>query len=349
MLSEKRFCDIVCQKVMMHGLKLNKRKHICEVKPMSFFKADHMKILGGLLIILLLIPGVTLAKYKHIAEEYYKDSKHIYYKVGKEYILVKNADHETFEVLGHGYTKDKNGAYWEREFICGADPATFVVLDIGYAKDAHFVFYLGMLMEGTDAISFNALDIAYGKDADKVYYQHKAIKGADSGSFQILPYKSYPGFPERLEERALNTFAKDKKNVYYHGHILPGADPNTAQHLGYKFLSDKNSIYFTDYLLDTEPDGFEFLQWPGIAINIKTNSVFVGGGKVVSANIDVASLEILDDSYWKDKQNVYYYHGGNGKIWIVEGADPQTFEVSKRVRGYDAKDNKHKYFMGELL
>lgn len=63
--------------------------------------------------------------------EFATDKNNVYFLSGK----IKNAEPNSFVVLGNDYSKDKNNVFFGSDTVIGADPKTFKVLDFPYAKD----------------------------------------------------------------------------------------------------------------------------------------------------------------------------------------------------------------------
>lgn len=144
-------------------------------------------------------------------------------------------------------------------------------------------------------------------------------------------------------------FAKDKNAVFYYGIARPNIDLKT-------FYLDKNHIpkdyknVFTTYWVShndsmliwqgANPQTFELIKIPGGA----NREMWGRDGKnyfrmLQIVNCDYDSFEILDESYSKDKNHVYY----EGKV--INGADPQTFKYDSKSKVY--KDKNAEYSLGE--
>lgn len=139
---------------------------------------------------------------------------HYVLTIGKPNLL-RGVDVESFEVLGHGYARDKNYAYYEWTRVKGADANSFGVLNSYFARDRRKVFYLNRVHPCADVESFGVFCPSRGKDAD-----------VES------PY------PNGLGEY----WAKDACKVYRQEKEIPGADPKTAVLVG-NMLKDANRVY----------------------------------------------------------------------------------------------------------
>ncbi len=133
---------------------------------------------------------------------YTKDKNHVYFLSGYDerqgdigtITILPELDSETFEVLGHGYTKDTNAVYYINERIIGVDSETFEVLGYGYTKDTNAVYYTNERIIGVDSETFEVLGYGYIKDANAVYYnlytnEIKEVIGADPTTFEPLDWE----------------------------------------------------------------------------------------------------------------------------------------------------------------
>jgi len=302
---------------------------------------------------------------------YAKDSDSVYYGCRK----IQGADPITFQYLGSkfksngerplgaSYAKDKSHAYLFGSRIEGVDLATFVYIGGRYAKDKKNIFYndysYGYYENGkdgrtldVDVVTFQYLGGEYTKDKNDTYYKNFPI-GGDLSTFQYVD----------------GEYAKDKNNVYEFGgvYIKKAIDPSTLQSLGEGFVKDKNNVYYSF--------GFEIVKgvanpaavYPiGKGFFRDTDNIYYRmAGKIEGA--DLATFEVLDEGYSKDKNNVYYfmrkissldvqYLGGNyikdnlnvyryGKK--IEGADPASFKYIGDDRY--AKDLNHVYIGDSVI
>ncbi len=182
----------------------------------------------------------------------------------------------------------------------------------------------------------------FSKDANSVYWYHGTIVGADAGTFDTYD----------------NWYARDSKTVYYQGYtrdgsgndvyIIRGADVATFRALGNTYAKDKNHAYFKgEEVVGADPETFEEVGQPGIFYAKDKNSVYRDGEK--SGELYTADFRILDKSgtavYMIDSERVlleaWFIDGSKREIRVVEGADPETFEV---VRGVWGKDRNSVYY-----
>ena len=192
----------------------------------------------------------------------FKDKNHVYdtrveYKSPNSYHITPY-DSATFEIFkeAYGYTKDKNGVYFEDNKIIGADPNTFQVVTnpslsagkggeypvYSYSKDVSKVYYLGEVVPNADPKTFTAIDNGgvyshyYGKDNVAVYEGTTTIPLIDSKTAIILWYPIYEGCGP-------SHYIKDATHVFFKQTIVPGADPETFESLINGYGKDKRGIY----------------------------------------------------------------------------------------------------------
>lgn len=113
------------------------------------------------------------------AFEYYDTYYHIFKIDHKVYFMglpinSGNIDMESFEVVGDGYTKDKNHVYYKDKLLPDSHPQTFEILSKEYAKDKNKVYNLGVILENYEPSTFESdawgrypTDSNYGKKPDR--------------------------------------------------------------------------------------------------------------------------------------------------------------------------------------
>jgi hypothetical protein len=171
---------------------------------------------------------------------YAKDKNNVYYMVGGCAKIIKEADSETFEILGC-YAKDKNYIYYNDKSRKEVDYLTAEYLGGQYLKDKNHVYYPAgafdpefVIVNSADPETFDYLDFFYAKDKNHVYIFGSASEKKDSATFEILNAN----------------VTKDKNHVYYifptaGSGIVKDVDTTTFETLDadnycYK---DKDSVY----------------------------------------------------------------------------------------------------------
>ncbi len=113
----------------------------------------------------------------------------------------------------------------------------------------------------------------------------------------------------------------------------------------YDYVTKFDGVYYKEMKID-EVDSATFQALGGFYAKDK-NNVYDHGHKL--EGIDPESFQVLDDnSYFKDKNNVFYYNDTPEEPVKLENADPETFEV---LDGYEfySRDKKHCYKDGEIV
>lgn len=198
--------------------------------------------------------------------------------------VIREADAKSFQILGHGYAKDRYNVYLDGQVLRFVDPQTFRLYErdmarpnpgrpgniVGgghrgdyvnrptYHMDRFNVYFNGEKVQGASASSFKDLGDGYGCDSFSAYYFGKKIHGSTGSSFQVIGYG----------------YSKDAFNVYYDGVKLNGVSGNRFELLGYGYSKD--------------------------AFN-----VFYNGEKVQGAS--TSSFHVDRDGYAHDNFNTYYF------------------------------------------
>jgi hypothetical protein len=177
-------------------------------------------------------------------------------------------------------------------------------------------------IEDADATSFERLGRSeFARDRSRVYYRGSVLEGADAGSFEHLK----------------GSYWRDANRVYYFDHPLPGSDPVSYRLLRDDWGRDDHNVYVgADPVNPKDISSFEIInanwardsQWYYPAQN---------GRHIPITELDRATFQVLDGGWAKDCCRVYYYDR------IVEGADPESFEVVNDFRG---RDKNYYYLTG---
>lgn len=174
-----------------------------------------------------------------------RDKTHIYWAWTKTKL-----DRKSFEILGFGYVKDKNGIYFEYESsikpVKNHDFKSFVVLDDGYAYDHHQAYYYARVVKKCQKpTSMQSLSCCFAKDSHFVYWQGKILKNIDVNTVKILPCSHF-------------NFIKDDKFVYYLSDKITTADDKTWEHLYGYYSKNSQGVYYMGRILPNEnPDEWD--------------------------------------------------------------------------------------------
>ncbi len=233
-----------------------------------------------------------------------------------------------------------------------------VVITTGFALFGYF----GMLYNLYRGIA----NTGYSVVNDNVYYDAKPIKGADAKSFGLLNENSFGHFNR--------SYARDRQNLYYRGKALEGVIPDALEMkklAGNTYLINKSQVIYYDKILPgAEPETFgDFDGFDNWTFSDNHNQYIVYSGstplpavdkstfKPLSSTIakdhqhifsqhtrilpeaDTASFELLEDTdFARDNMHVYYL--STNEPFVIQGADPATFQVLDR--GY-LKDKNYVY------
>ncbi|MCF2505932.1 DKNYY domain-containing protein [Dyadobacter sp. CY107] len=184
------------------------------------------------------------------ASSYASDGKHVYFNGGR----IKDADGQTFEVLGYGWGKDARNVYsWYS--IVSDDAQHYVDAKGGLKKDSKHVYsgdkivsddpeslkFLGTVgyhsyhsdsrgimsgrtrIDSADVATFRPLDHGYSVDKSQVFLLEttklEILKDADAKSFQVIS----------------EFYTKDAVSVFWRGEKLTDANPGT-----FKIISEEH-------------------------------------------------------------------------------------------------------------
>lgn len=147
----------------------------------------------------------------------------------------------------NGYFVGKNFVAYNDSLIEGTDPATFEVLGHGFAKDKNHVYKAGKIMQFVDPKTFSIKDdnsaIAERK-AEKVTDRkaETAISNADDDNNSIF---------DRLlgVDDVKSKYSIDGNAVLYNGEVIKKADAKTFKYVGGEYAADKHHAYYKGKIL----------------------------------------------------------------------------------------------------
>jgi hypothetical protein len=289
-----------------------------------------------------IFPGLAHAQMTHVGGDYYRDSSHIYVKV-------KTSDDFLFS----------GPVSYTFERVVGADPGSFVALDEGYAKDKNYV-YSGQRLDNVDVRTFEPIGKGFYRDKHNV--RHGGVLQLRRSSPRSKPVSFDPYSFERLG----CGFVRDRTGVYinkelgdeisehnkYHKYDLMVmvldridiVDAKTFEVVRQRGSSgceakDRYFLYHTTY--QGESDGqfphrvdivgtlggakFERLGGDFIATDRGVfwvdRAIEFADVKTFEVLVKTRSKECRSGAYAKDRAHAYYQNR------VIEGADPQTFQV----------------------
>jgi len=319
------------------------------------------------------IKGANPKTIKVLNIAYVKDDKTVFSNFSFSNTL-KNADVKSFEALGQYYGKDKNNVYLMGEKIKKADVKTFQVISEEffnhYSKDKNNVYLETYIIEGANPETFEIIKEkpSYSKDKKHLYYSGKKIdeikdnlKIMNAGIFGIIinGNKIYANGnrldienPENFKiikndyynnPIGKNGFSYDKNSVYFYGKKIDGISPkgfkiidlavNSGDSVTFALLTDSKNLY--KFIYEFDPETYK----------LKNTKLVT----VTNVKVDAPSFEIVKEdtgSYYKDKDNVFYYDMNKNELRKVEGGDRNSFV---EMDNFFAKDNKNVYYLGKQI
>ena len=178
---------------------------------------------------------------------------------------VPGADADTYRVLNHAWSVDKNRVYQLGKALKNADRDNFTVLNDLFARDAQRLFCKGSTTTAVvDVNGFEPLDPGFGldsggapryegyaRDSTKVYFASymgrslRAVTGADPQTFRSVGHG----------------FGLDSKSVFRHGKRLAGVKPEGFEILNQHYARTGNAVIFGDTkVADAIPGEFKLID-----------------------------------------------------------------------------------------
>jgi len=326
------------------------------------------------------IKKADVKTFQVISEEFFnhysKDKNNVYL----ETYIIEGANPETFEIIKEkpSYSKDKKYLYYSGKKIDEIkDNLKIMSAGIfGIIKNGNRIYANGNRLDIENPENFKIIkndyynnpNIIYGKNDKNIYViigngqkiRSKVIKDADINSFEIMEIGAY---------------SRDKNNIYFtHSDVvkIKDVDKDSFTIGEHGFSYDKNSVYFYGKKIDgISPKGFKIVD---LAVNSGDSVTFalltdsknlykfiyefdpetykLKNTKLVTVTnvkVDAPSFEIVKEdtgSYYKDKDNVFYYDMNKNELRKVEGGDRNSFV---EMDNFFAKDNKNVYYLGKQI
>ena len=211
------------------------------------------------------------------------------YIINQDYVIYQEEntrkiikpDMASFAILGSGLAKDKNGIYYQGDFI-KIDTTGFRVVGVisHYDKQSDYweepiwrthkkAFRGTKPIAISDPATFESVTTCYFKDKNYLYYYDRKVEGADVATLQ--------------KERAEGKFVSDKDNTYYKG--------KPFIYKGERVQQVSNNIYKTTTHVLRYNGGYD-----------KVEDYFVE----LPDYFDIPTLKGLNDLYLVDKNHLYY-------------------------------------------
>ena len=294
-----------------------------------------------------IIEGADPKTFEIIKEEpfYSKDKKYLYYS-GKKIDEIK----DNLKIMSagiFGIIKNGNRIYANGNRLDIENPENFKIIkndyynnpNIIYGKNDKNIYVIigngqkirSKIIKDADINSFEIMEIgAYSRDKNNIYFTHSdviKIKDVDKDSFTI----------------GKNGFSYDKNSVYFYGKKIDGISPkgfkiidlavNSGDSVTFALLTDSKNLY--KFIYEFDPETYK----------LKNTKLVT----VTNVKVDAPSFEIVKEdtgSYYKDKDNVFYYDMNKNELRKVEGGDRNSFV---EMNNFFAKDNKNIYYLGKQI
>lgn len=157
----------------------------------------------------------------------------------------------------------------------------------------------------------------YSKDSAAVYYFDMPIADSNPETFKVLRYPFY---------------AQDKKQVYYHSFVIPSARPGYFRLMNESYARDGNRMYFRGRPMELVfRKTFRILSEP---LYLATDHRFVFFEHTPLEGSDPGSFKILNNSFWKDQNQVFFYIP-NHLPTVIPGADAASFTIDSDTTAHD--------------
>jgi len=264
-------------------------------------------------------------------------------------VLQMNADTKSFQVLEEDLAKDKDFVYYrEKAQDLEVDIPSFHIKN-NIMKDRFHVFYNfhGNIysITGADPKTYELINNRkeWARDKDHYFYAGTMV-AADRKTFAFVN----------------DYFHKDKDSVYvlYDTRYFRSVLPNTGniESISKYYIKAGNTIYYPPFGKDSTAvtktfntlDNIRVINPSIISINNKT--ILSSGKNFKYDQVDAGSFQLFpidkeksaygNDSYSKDKNNVYYDEE------VIPDADAKTFVI---MGDYFGKDAKNAYYKSQLL
>ncbi len=214
-----------------------------------------------------------------------------------------------------------------------------------------FIYQVDFKLEHVDAETFEILNYCFAKDKNNIYF----FSYSHYGFYMMKEYDV-----ETFESLG-DFYAKDKNGVYFNGEgKIEYADIQTFKVLSTHFAKDKNNFYYYNNKIDIDYKTFEILEhFIDRYYFVKDKDGFYvmnyGSGSKIALekieSIDPKTIELLEYSYLKDKDNIYYVGtSGEGYYFVyvkkLENVSVNNFEILDKAY---SKDNNNCYKSGKIV
>ena len=297
----------------------------------------------------------------------YRNKNDIYFQKGGKIYPIKNVDAKTFEKInGHSYLdnkyyRDKNNVYYFSEDkmlkLENADRNSVNELSENILKDKNYVYFENQQIKGLDVNSFKVIYENRISEPENLIKDKNGVYYIDENKKTLIKFKNDEIDIESfgIANKMLDDYFKDKNNVYYLDdyklHRLDNLDIETYQNIFMtRYKKDKNNLYYKwKKVKGVNPDDIEIIENNFIKIKNTLYKISNFGGKeaeIEPLSVDTNTFEEIDNNYYRDKKNVYFYKYGN--LQKLKNANVKNFKMLKESFGF-GKDQSNIYYKGYKL
>ena len=297
----------------------------------------------------------------------YRNKNDIYFQKGGKILQIKNVDAKTFEKInGHSYLdnkyyRDKNNVYYFSEDkmlkLENADRNSVNELSENILKDKNYVYFENQQIKGLDVNSFKVIYQNRISEPENLIKDKNGVYYIDENKKTLIKFKNNEIDIESfgIANEMLDDYFKDKNNVYYLEnyklHKLDDLDIETYQNISMtRYKKDKNNLYYKwKKVKGVNPDDIEIIENNFIKIKNTLYKISNFGGKeaeIEPLSVDTNTFEEIDNNYYRDKKNVYFYKYGN--LQKLKNANVKNFKMLKESFGF-GKDQSNIYYKGYKL
>lgn len=258
------------------------------------------------------------ASFQVLSREFAKDASAVFWKGKKQAV-----DFSSFRLDEQGIPKDNLHVYYDQSYgdslfvVEDANPLSYQLFlpsnknsYYRWGQDRNFVFLDGIKLL-VDKQTFLPLNETIAADANNIYILKRDFDqlAGTPGATQVIKKAAHAGLP-----------------------LTPISD---------NYLQMGNTLILSNWKTDFTTVTFDIIQNIRVVDerNIVVNDVLVSDGKRMEG-VDIATLEIIERDYLKDRYKVYY------DTKEILSADPSSFAP---VFEEYSKDKKHAYYRVQIL
>ncbi len=263
------------------------------------------------------------------------------------------ADPETFTVLSQEFAKDRQQVYW-KDKVQNVDLTSFTIDEQGTPRDAQHVYYhydYGdslHIIKNADAQTYETYKpvkqewnyYAWGRDKNAIFLNGTKLD-VDRTTFNVLNASiAIDSANVYIIQRDYNQLGGARAEVQVlKKAVNPGGQPLVISE---NYVQFGNALGLSNWKVDFSMLTFDRIESVKIIDerNLVVNTdILVSDGERIDG-VDIASLEIMNRDYIKDKQQVFY-----DRKKITE-ADAATFTP---VYEDYSKDKNHVFYKDQIL